>query len=258
MTKKTLRLKWLEEIEFKWNFKLNKSELTSIEIKNSIIDILSVSKVPDVHRYDLYFENWYWVISELTKKHIKKSKFNDWPIEKIFDDKIKTIVLLLESPHKDEYLYIGKSGELNQRSKDFSIKNIEKIVPISPAQWSTWLKIFKHFDKLFFEISDNLNSLYKYRILIVNPIPFQTSLFSLHGKSLKWTYATLRNHVWETIWMDDKIKNDFLKRLDNYKVDILVNACTAKVKHHINNILKNQGYSFIYTEINHPESWNLD
>lgn len=110
---------------------------------------------------------------------IQASRYND---KKLTDSGEKSIIILLESPHKGEYDY---SNGL--------------IKPIAPAQASTGKNIENNIVKvlrdLVLDYSCKLNN-GTYRLLIVNPIPYQTSLHYLHAQPIKSSmYKKLRNEV---------------------------------------------------------------
>lgn len=122
------------------------------------------------------------------------------------------IVVLLESPHKDEYDY-GGSGTLT---------------PKGPAQGTTGGSISKHLSGYFnnppegqeYIRSDSRGS----HVIICNPIQFQTSL---HAAKLRLT-SDGEAKVWKGIWNVTLVKENFLCRLLWYSPHIIVNACTSK------------------------------
>jgi hypothetical protein len=92
-------------------------------------------------------------------KYVRYSRFRDRSAS--YKSQLPAIVIVLESPHKDEYLY-----------------DMKKIKPIAPAQGVTGEKI----DSYLIDIINAYKNLMKinqpeYRVLLVNPIPYQTSLY---------------------------------------------------------------------------------
>ena len=235
---------------------INQDTFKDMETKNAIIDILNVEKVPDVHRYNLFYENWDWQLVWLEEWEIHDSNFNDLLVNNINSNNQKTIVLILESPHKEEFQYYDINGNI---INNWAIENIHAIKPISPAQWATGSMIYEKFEIIFKQIENQLSENELYKIIIANPIPYQTSLHSLHGKSLKSSYATLRNNIWNHLWNIPKIRNNFLERLIQYKTDIVVNLCTTWVRTKVENTIcwwiDSKQIHTKYTTESHPSSW---
>lgn len=194
--------------------------------------------VPNVFRYVLKKENEKFSLYYFKEKHhmeLTKSGFNDMPITERED--IPSIALILESPHKDEY------------NDDF--------VPIAPAQGTTGDLIFEKLDVLLNE--SRFLDLFKedmYRVIIVNPIPVQTSLYELHKIPLsdKKTKGikTLRDNVWICLWENGNYKKDFLEVLEDTKPKIILNCCTAELTKYIRNVIPEDKKVL---EIDHPSSW---
>ncbi|MBW4862959.1 MAG: hypothetical protein KZY55_06605 [Paeniclostridium sp.] len=104
-------------------------------------------------------------------------------------------------------------------------------------------------------LQKNLLKKEKYRLIICNPIQYQTSLYMFHGMQLQDDYTTLRNQCWRKIWEEQSIKDDFKKRMDLYKPSLIINACTSSLQDYITKYLKSNNYSNIYTTY-HPSYWN--
>ena len=125
-----------------------------------------------------------------------------------------SIVLLLESPHKDEY----KNGDIAR--------------PKKPACGSTGDNIDRCLGTVLSEISIEADHIVPGRhVIISNPIQFQTSLYAIHEQRLAGTWKTLRNNVWWTLWNESEgqIKQCFQERLvDTYNPSLIINACTGK------------------------------
>lgn len=167
------------------------------------------------------------------------SSFDDSLIESNF--KNKTIAIILESPHIDEYE-----------------SNAEKLIPIGPAQGQTGKKIEKNIEKLierlrdFHVIEDN----HLYRINIINAVNFQTSLHYIHEKPLNNYYRELRDKIWLKMWSEiPQIKNEFLKHTSSLKKgSIIINACPKSLKPFVNlEYIQNINKYHLF-ESNHPTS----
>lgn len=206
-----------------------------------MVSILGVyqeeKRVHDVWRYNVTVKNY--KIVKFCKFYQGVGRFFDQTI----DTKNRSIVLIIESPHKDEY--------------------DNKFAPIAPAQGATGEKIEKYIVDLLrnhkqVRLSDGL-----YNILIVNPVQFQASLFNLHKVSLSSknsAVSAIRDKVWLSIF--SKEKDNFVDRLISYKPSLLINACTAKLKSIVDTEIKyllrnkqlNCGGYFIADK--HPSVWS--
>jgi hypothetical protein len=175
--------------------------------------------VIDVSRY-------YALIKNRKVRSLICNEAKDFPCSQYFDiDPFKSngaIVLILESPHKDEYCYCH-----------------DKIHPIAPAQGSSGENI-EHFLKIHIQyaVKNDLLSDGCYPIIIANPIQWQTSLWHYHRKGIK-SSGYIRNDVWLALWNceGDLVKNDFVKRLDSYQPVLVINACTGKSKDYEHDII---------------------
>ena len=159
---------------------------------------------------------------------------------------IGNIVLLLESPHKDEYIAdpkrpaCGKTGDNIDRCLGTVLSRIEECEgqqPIVPGS----------------------------HVIISNPIQFQTSLHAIHGKSPradngKW--GTLRDNVWRTLWNEEHIQQCFRERLvDTYNPTLIINACTGdrkntdSLKRHVEDFVRAALQNVPHYYVGHPASW---
>ena len=126
---------------------------------------------------------------------------------------IGNIVLLLESPHKDEY----QPGNIN--------------CPIAPANGDTGHKIDRFLGTVLSRIKEQEGQqliVPGRHVIISNPIQFQTSLHAIHGKPLEGTWKKLGNKIWWTLWNEQHIQQCFRERLvDTYNPRLIINACTG-------------------------------
>jgi len=196
-------------------------------------------KVPNVCRYRLVKTDGEYNLLPNEAKKIYSSAFNDIKIDDEFleENKLPVIILILESPHKDEYDYTPN------------------LTPKAPAQGVTGTQICEKFEKI---INNHLDELElkdtEYRILIINPIPYQTSLYHCHHNTLKNSYKDIRDFVWKTLWEDGGYKSEFNKLIKKINPDIIINACTKDLKINIDEILNIIGVERKY-HINHPANW---
>ena len=217
--------------------KVISSNSNLITIENFFNDTMIVR---DVYRYKIKIQqSSYPILVKHSKNEIKNSKFNDLYVMR--DKDIDSIVLLLESPHKDEYL------ESNQL-----------YIPISPAQKKTGDRIENNICILINELISNpkynlrLNK-GEYRIIICNPIQYQTSLYYLYKSKI---FKKLRDDIWSEIFNQPKVQDYFLDRINTYKPKLILNGCTKGCSEKINNFIKGKIPGIKYYETSHPFSWS--
>ena len=175
--------------------------------------------VHDVIRYRICAEGCY-VHPDDGRYHICNNRYiipcSDVPVSQL---QRGNIVLLLESPHEEEYEYIdGGIG-----------------TPKKPACGSTGDNIDKCLGNVLSRIEDQQLIVPSRHVIISNPIQFQTSLHAIHRQELQGKWASLRDYVWRTLWAEPHIQRSFLKRLKKYKPCLIINACTgAFVRHNRN------------------------
>ncbi len=249
-----------EDIEFSFNINSNviteltnkentkhlgyfKSKTKTIENFFKHKDIEKYYRIRNVYRYDLQkiensndYELWYYYEDD---DENKKSD-NDLTHNKNFP----SILLILESPHKDEYTY----GE-------------NQMTPVALANGKTGDGIYDNLDLVFNDIIKKLDSTSSldaniYRVIIYNPIPYQTSLHFLHRQSLTGIYSTLRNNVWKGLWKNDTtFKNGMITLIKDLKPSLIINACTAGVTEEVNDVLKVLEEKTLLFSTYHPSSW---
>lgn len=130
--------------------------------------------------------------------------------------KEKRIVIVLESPHKDEFM------NAKNRS-DFFDENICS----NPALGRSGTNLQKYFNDEI--VRKKLQVHGKYRVILMNSIQYQCSLGQSEGG--------YRDYIWLKYWYQEKGKECFIERLRDYKPDIIVNLCT-KGNCKKNNIIK--------------------
>jgi hypothetical protein len=172
------------------------------------------SIVPDVFRYTVY-------IDKTSNMKVSTHNETDFPASFFYDIKpiniTKSIVLILESPHIDEYgLCLDDKG------------NLKRLCPIAPAQGDTGTSIDSQLSHVLANIQRKLTQKEKlgcgfYRFIIVNPVPYQTSLGSLYNGLNK----PIRNAIWKEMWNIVAVKNDFFNRIHSYNPSLIINACTG-------------------------------
>jgi len=164
------------------------------------------------------------------------------------EQRIGNIVLLLESPHKDEYNN-GNIADPEAPGRGATGRNIDRCLAT----------VLLHIQ----EIEAGLIGL-GCHVVISNPIQFQTSLHAIHGKSLDENeWKTLRDNVWRTLWEEEHIKQCFRARLRTYYPKVIINACTGHLEKP--DSLKSLVNRFFQEEeelrnvplyaVTHPSSW---
>lgn len=148
-----------------------------------------------------------------------------------------TLVIILESPHRDEYQY----DCIN--------------CPIAPAQGSTGCEIKLHFVEVISLCQDLYYNLCanETRVILCNPVQFQTSLVAVVD-SPKW--RSIRNKIWKALWSIQEIQSDFEERLISYSPNYIINACTSVLRKNVSDFLRHNRFpDAMKYETNHPSSW---
>ena len=222
---------------------INLNHKKNIFIKDKFIN----KSVPNIIRYYVTMnENTddIEINSILNKKNfIKKSNYNDILLNE--DTEINnSIALILESPHKAEFDYSNND-----------------LIPISPAQGATGKNIENKLKELLMAIiSDHqIDALQNgsYKIIIINPISFQTSLHFFHRRSLSdYHFKKLRDKVWQKFWEEDaKYKSNLSKNLKRINPSLIINACTSNLSPLVQKYLENHFKSQNIIRSYHPSAW---
>lgn len=196
------------------------------------------SEVPDVSRYRIGDDG-----QLVHHCDVPESRLHIHP-------QLGSIVLLLESPYKDEYQF----------------RNIN--CPIAPARGKTGDNIHRCLDTVLSHIEAE-RIVPGYKVIISNPIQFQTSLHAIHGQSVREStgkWKRLRNYVWLNLWGDGEekyIKQCFLARLGRYYPKVIINACTGAQgcgdedpKGLVNAFVQAEFPNAHHYETPHPVTWN--
>jgi hypothetical protein len=171
-------------------------------------------RVPDIQRYIVDINNIISV-TPLLNKNINPSNFNDVLAGNIADN--NSILLVLESPHKDEYIH----NKINHT-----------LTKIAPAQGKNKGETGYNIDCFLKDVLNEIHLLYglsngKYNFIICNPIPYMCSL----GVFTPKLYEGVRNNVWNEIWNVNNngnfiFRNEFINRCKLYKPKYIINGCT--------------------------------
>lgn len=142
-----------------------------------------------------------WFCKHLRNINKDKVKITKSNLVNIKNQDEKIIVIVLESPHIDEFN-----------------KNKFSVAP-APALGSTGCKL----DKYFYEIINECFKKYsiekgKYHVILSNAIQYQCSLLT--------DTDIFRDRVWLKLWLSRNFKSEFINRLQIYEPDIIINLCT--------------------------------
>ncbi len=206
-------------------------------------------KVPDVYRYDLVNINGQWELVYPNTSILAQPGCYHHDVD--IDPNKNNILVILESPHKDEYC-----------KKCFN--------PIAPANGPTGRNFCKRFISVIITLSIphrcNLQlTEKKYSICFINPVQFQTSLHFIRGGGLdKSIEKELRDKVWDKLFFHSQ--NDFIPRLQRYNPVVILNACTGSkdglipprtLKDYVRTTVNNRGHLACIPKFNtyHPSAW---
>jgi len=134
-----------------------------------------------------------------------------FPDEWNLGEDMQTVIVVLESPHKDEYC---KNG-LRMPAMGITGANLDMY--------------FKDILNLTIKTNRDLFNSFKYpmyRVILMNAIQYQCSL----GQKTNGSSFCFRDRMFTKMWgksEDSIVQRDFIKRLMQYKPDIIFNFCTA-------------------------------
>ena len=213
-------------------------KLSRLKLRNDLVRVTSdelcidglfgcENRVPDVDRYEIVNCRQGIAIEDhqvaIDGSDISTNPYIDRQASSECDR--PTLVIVLESPHRDEY---GGSVDM----------------PIAPARGTTGARIHKHLCRMLNscrQMTCLLSSNVPARVIISNPIPFQTSTYAIHGGRIKKEDSIkLRNFIWSALWdlkgcdSDDNyvFRQEFRSRLDCYCPKAIINACTKGGRRH--------------------------
>lgn len=216
--------------------------------------------VPDVDRYRIRLDAGRIVLYPHSQCQVApcSNRYNDVAAAGLQENCDRTIVIVLESPHKDEYL-----------------RNVGQ--PIAPAQGSTGSNIEDWLDHVLRSCSALCRELRAgtTRVVLSNPVQFQASLASVIESGSQW--KKVRDAVWKALWDSQPtatsqdcgertanasfpIRDCFEDRLRTYSPDYIINACTStgsmkKMKESVSSFLRCHFPNCKRYEATHPSSW---
>ena len=209
--------------------------------QENVVDITGMfgpeNRVRDVDRYRVIVRNGVCCVAPHLCGEVapRTNRFND--LRPNCADLGRTILLLLESPHKDEY----RCGDPH--------------CPIAPAQGQTGTRIKQHLERMLNDSPVTDCSDVTYRVIIANPVQFQTSLWTIHEGTLPH-WRRLRDAIWKTLWDVCEIRQDFCSRLQCYYPDVVLNCCTSGLRKRVTAYLCQRGLAARTYVAPHPSTWN--
>lgn len=196
---------------------------------NLVVNFANGDQVVDEVRGYLIYSKSQWCFVGINQYNIWKTQNNK---------KLKKLVLILESPHKDEY------------SSNYQ--------PLRPANGQTGKKINTRITSRQF--IQSLTSDFDYQVFLMNPIQFQCSCSHHFEQYSIPTPPKVTKQVFKELFdkLNGNLREDFMSRLQNYNPDFVLNACTYGlrdkiVKDAIDEALKNR--TFAYKNDTHPSTW---
>lgn len=199
--------------------------------------------MPDVDRYRMLRENSI-ASHDLNTHPVHVSTYPYIDLSPELYPMMATLVIILESPHRDEY-----GGSVT--------------APIAPARGYTGECIDDLLGAKLMScnrLMQLLGSRLPIRVVIANPVPFQTSAYAIHRGRVE-DAKKLRNEIWRKLWdLEDcngsrVIQDDFCARMHRYRPIAIVNACTSDLRGRVRTLLRRAGYTSRLFHTNHPSDW---
>lgn len=167
----------------------------------------------------------------------KREEINIEIQQKIKEEKLKTIVIVLESPHTDEFLEedgwksVGPAcGSTGKNLKEWFPAVLLNYVP-------SFVDKENNFKAKYNSLKDIESG--EYVIKLINAIQYQCSL----GEGTK----TYRDQVFRGVWEEESTKECFRKRLQGADPYVIINCCT---KGNGNDKVENELRRLVQVEIN--------
>lgn len=156
----------------------------------------------------------------------------------------KRIVVILESPHKDEFSLLSNgqwsaNGPAFGKTGDLFEDKFESVFSESQS-YQNW------------QLANNAT----YDVILINSVQFQCSL----GKALrKYKNKKERDENWYKCINENCIQDDLFYRIEALKPTILINLCTVGLKN-LQSVLssiisKRINQRILYTSGSHPSTW---
>lgn len=177
------------------------------------------------------FCEWIIVPSALDKKNSsdeEKAKLKKIRLGKdlcikyrLKSESLKTIVIVLESPHDKEFFKINNIYHNVGPACGTTGENLMKWFPETVMNYVPCVIDSENNFKAKYHSAKDIES-GVYALKLVNAIQFQCSL----GEKP----TVYRNKVFNKLWKDSKVKDSFVERLKDAKPDVVINCCTNSGK----------------------------
>lgn len=197
-------------------------------------------RVPDVWRYTVHVKGG--EVLPLIPV-VEPSILSNYPDRPAVDAAgSETILLILASPHKDEYVR-KPNGQLT---------------PKAPAQGRNWLGAGRAIHSYGRDVLRELDLADgEYSLLIANPVPYQCSLSSVAPGYQAPLDPIVRDHVWRQLFRLKVIRRDFLDRCMRYRPRIILNCCATALRAELTDFIcdtffQENGAGGILFESEHP------
>lgn len=229
----------VNDIQIPMNIELTKKEFDFLSESGS--HFISIND-KNININDSFFSKKSIVNDETRYKiHVKNNEITKEKVNGNLEKKIKTLILLLESPHNSEYTVIDKV-----------------LSPIGPAQGEGKSEAGGAIEEYIINVLKNIALVDgEYYLIVVNPIQFQTSLNAIHGQGLNEFTKGIRNLVWRNLWEKKEIRLNFNERLECYKPIRIIDACTKELQPYVNfELILNKYKNITYTTTHPAINWN--
>ena len=197
-------------------------------------------RVPDVWRYTVHVKGGQILPLVPVAEPSILSNYPDRPAADAAGS--ETILLILASPHKDEYVR-KPNGQL---------------APKAPAQSRNWLGAGRAIHSYGHDVLGKLGlDNGEYSLVIANPVPYQCSLSSVGPGRPAPLDRSVRDHVWRQLFSLKFVQEDFLDRCMRYRPRIVLNCCTTELQTELTdfiyeNFLRTAGPGITLFESEHP------
>ena len=196
-------------------------------------------------RYCICDDSYITPHCDLSGQQIYHGDIHEQDLGQHLQEQPGSIVLLLESPHKEEY------GE-----------NLTDRRAPAASRSGTGGNIDRCLDTVLMHIQLETGLIApRCHVVISNPVQFQTSLHAaLRDEHRKKLNKKLRDNVWLTLWAEPYIQQCFRSRLGRYHPKMIINACTSNLKPCVTSCVEewNHGRNPVVPlyEVPHPASWH--
>lgn len=139
-------------------------------------------------------------------------------------DQGNAIVVVLESPHEEEY------------GPDFT--------PLGPLRRpSSRTRLRGQLPRLLQEAELDWAAVAGSEVILANPVQLQASLHRLMQPNYQTLQHGVRNQVWRALYYLPEIQCDFIQRIMFYRPALIINACTSDLQDEVQTTLEHLRYT---------------